>query len=617
MERQRAVTGSRSNAESQSRMSNHRGDTEHNIRTSWRPYRGRWNGKAAPRNNTNIVAPGTPERVTPSNTRNTRKDRKPRKQKSPGGTLDTDTQMRGYQTAGSFPVQPTPPPLPAQHNSGLISTNSPNFNIPILPSFQGTMNTFNDQTAQPFFTQFIPNQQLQIQPTWDQSAYGPFSTPLPNSMNSLSDFFHHMPPPFMMNLGLPNPAFTAPPSNDFCPPPADPTAFAAAGLPEKRTPSRPKQSLSNKPSIKRDVSPPRRAPSPTKEYMKQSSQTPKLATIPQPLLVILDLNGTLIFRKHRRFPPVFTRRSGLDKFLDELLKKYKVMIWSSSQPNTVTAVCEKLFPAEKRDSLIAEWGRDKFNLPSNQYRAKVQVYKTLETVWNNEQIQASYPSLQNHKATQRGTPLRTRWDQTNTILIDDSKLKALSEPYNILEIPEFTNQRTADESKIFPKVSQLLEELAKHDDVSKVLRGWNAKLSGNQSILELGIGGNIQKGCDHLPSNSFLSPSSEQSASVDPPGVAEARKERRKRRKEQRKARKHEQALEKTSEDSVRQQKGQMNHPTAVAAMATSNAPRELRAYAIHSTNERSPSPATSSASAGSENFLLDRLEESLNVKRD
>lgn len=254
--------------------------------------------------------------------------------------------------------------------------------------------------------------------------------------------------------------------------------------------------------------PPMKKPSPTKEYMLQASQPPQRSPSKRPLLIILDLNGTLIFRKHRKLPPVFSRRHGLDEFLDILTSRYAVMIWTSSKPPTLNAVCGKLFPDEKRKRMVALWGRDKFGLTHAQYNAKLQVYKELRKVWACPEIQAAYPG--NKAVKQPAPPKRTggkhskknqirqqagsflpgqRWDQTNTILIDDSKLKALSEPFNIFEIPEFTNDPDIDESNLFTQVLAKLDAMSRYDDVSKVLRQWNERVAhGKGSILDLDIG---------------------------------------------------------------------------------------------------------------------------------
>lgn len=294
-------------------------------------------------------------------------------------------------------------------------------------------------------------------------------------------------------------------------------------------------------------------------------------------------------------PPVFARRAGLDQFLDTLLQKYKVMIWSSSQPETVNAVCEKLFTGKQRAALVAEWGRDKFGLTKSQYRAKIQVYKTLSTVWASDDVQASYPSSRATRKRQKGknggaSAGGPHWDQTNTILIDDSKLKAVSQPYNILEIPEFTNQPGVDEAAIFPKVLQCLDALSRHDDVSKVLQQWSSQLTGT-SVLDFVAGGDV----------------------VDPDDVAGARKLRRKARKQERKALKRDKKAASLREA----QKPRVEN--VVAAVAATEQSTTTTSTSASSTpqeppSERSPSPVSS---VGSANFLLDRLEESLNVQRE
>ncbi|KAJ5139279.1 uncharacterized protein N7515_004127 [Penicillium bovifimosum] len=233
--------------------------------------------------------------------------------------------------------------------------------------------------------------------------------------------------------------------------------------------------------------PPIKVPLPTQQYTKQASLKPE-PSAKRPLLIILDLNGTLIFRKLRKFPPKFARRAGLDYFLATLIKEYKVIIWSSSQPATVNAVCEQLFPGSMHDALVARWGRDKFGLTAAQYNSKLQVYKELRKVWAEPSIQAAFPGNEHLKDAANLRPGH-RWDQSNTILIDDSKLKASSEPFNILEIPEFLGDPNIDESKLFGKVLARLDFLSRHDDVSKVLREWNDRVAkGEGTILDLDIG---------------------------------------------------------------------------------------------------------------------------------
>ncbi|KAJ5753714.1 uncharacterized protein N7511_007867 [Penicillium nucicola] len=285
-----------------------------------------------------------------------------------------------------------------------------------------------------------------------------------------------------------------------------------AGLPQQPIVQVPDSRRRRSPT--RESTPPVQVPAATHAYMRQASQEPRQSPSKRPLLVILDLNGTLIFRKKRIFPPKFARRAGLDQFLAALIKDYSVMVWTSSQPPTMNAVCEQIFPGEMHDKVVALWGRDKFGLTPRQYNNKLQVYKQLHKVWDTPSIQAAFPGnegLSEAPVTSAATTRRAmvqrateqlkaktnakklkpghRWDQTNTILIDDSKLKALSEPFNILEIPEFTNDPNIDESTLFAKILHRLDILSHHDDVSKVLRVWNERVEkGEGSILDLDLG---------------------------------------------------------------------------------------------------------------------------------
>lgn len=269
---------------------------------------------------------------------------------------------------------------------------------------------------------------------------------------------------------------------------------------EPARPARGAQRVSSRPRM---PTPPMDIPIVSTEYMQKASQKPQRCSLPRPLLIILDLNGTLICRKHKKLPPSFASRAGLDEFLDILTEKYAVMIWSSSKPATVEAVCAKLFSKNKKRRLVALWGRDKFGLSTVQYNAKLQVYKELDKVWSSSDVQSAYPGnetikpgpnqqtlsvkrtkkKQNYRKLAASFPEGQRWDQTNTILIDDSKLKALSEPYNILEIPEFTNDPNIDESMLFTKVLARLDTLSRYDDVSKVLREWNESADQQKSTV--------------------------------------------------------------------------------------------------------------------------------------
>ncbi|EEP78224.1 predicted protein [Uncinocarpus reesii 1704] len=197
------------------------------------------------------------------------------------------------------------------------------------------------------------------------------------------------------------------------------------------------------------------------------SISPAWTGSPSPLLIILDMNGTLIHRK-RRSAISFVRRPGLDGFLNHIFDRYTVMIWTSSKATTVREVLKRLVPSNMQSRFATIWARDKLDLTKEQYNEKVQVYKRLDKIWNDTFLRSRYP-----KSKAGGPAENHGWDHTNTILIDDSRIKAAGQPYNIIEIPEFTNDASVDEERNMKIVMRQLRILSRQQDASRKIRQWN------------------------------------------------------------------------------------------------------------------------------------------------
>ncbi len=208
----------------------------------------------------------------------------------------------------------------------------------------------------------------------------------------------------------------------------------------------------------RQSAPPLKKPKPTSEYISQANVPPRKVGLPQELLLVLDLNGTLLHRSHSQ--RTFVLRPNGDRFLKYLLAKHTVMIWSSARPENVAQMCGRLFKEDQRALLKAEWGRERLGLSAQQYNAKVQVYKQLTWVWACDAISVSHP-----RYAEGG-----RWDQSNTVLIDDSTLKALAQPHNLLEIPEFTGGAAQMRLDLLRQVVGYLDELRWQQDVSSFMK---------------------------------------------------------------------------------------------------------------------------------------------------
>ncbi|KAK0909025.1 hypothetical protein LTR91_016129 [Friedmanniomyces endolithicus] len=199
-------------------------------------------------------------------------------------------------------------------------------------------------------------------------------------------------------------------------------------------------------------------PKPTWTYMKQAEEPPgRLANgKTRPLLVVLDLNGTLLHRAARG-GSIFTTRLRVPEFLHYLLANHKVLIWSSAQPANVEAMCKKLFTPEQRAKLVGIWARDKMRLSPQQYAQKVQCYKQLSWVWRDDDIAASCVHTD-------------EWAQDNTVLIDDSVEKAATEPFNLIKMEAFEGTEEQLGKDVLGQVVEYLEVLKGARDVSACIR---------------------------------------------------------------------------------------------------------------------------------------------------
>ncbi|GJC93801.1 phosphoprotein phosphatase [Colletotrichum higginsianum IMI 349063] len=215
-------------------------------------------------------------------------------------------------------------------------------------------------------------------------------------------------------------------------------------------------------------------PDPTPEYLHRASLPSTLLPTPRPILVVMDLNGTLLHRPNRRQATSFVERPHARRFLQYCLDTFHVVVWSSARPGNVQSMCDQLLlgppgggagggghadRGSYRRRVLAVWGRDRFGLTEADYQLRVQVYKRLELVWREKNVQAAHPD-----AAYGG-----RWDQTNTVLVDDSSEKARSEPYNLLRVPEFFGNAN-EPGYIVPQIHDYLNALCHQSDVSAYMR---------------------------------------------------------------------------------------------------------------------------------------------------
>ncbi|RMD43525.1 hypothetical protein DV735_g1608, partial [Chaetothyriales sp. CBS 134920] len=227
------------------------------------------------------------------------------------------------------------------------------------------------------------------------------------------------------------------------------------------------------------VTPPR-APSPSKAYIEHANKPPTRLAQPRRLLVLLDLNGTLLYRP--RHPKTGRRgrqnilRPGARELISYLFDNHAVMVFTSATHRNaeacVASLLEHLSPAQ-RSQLIGIQTREQLGLTPAQFNAKVQVYKPLEPVWKLKAVQAS--------AKIHGC---RSWDMTNTVLLDDSAEKARGNPHNLLQVPEFelddgigpADQLPADivktQTAIMHRVQAMLDQLKWELSAARRIRVW-------------------------------------------------------------------------------------------------------------------------------------------------
>lgn len=134
-------------------------------------------------------------------------------------------------------------------------------------------------------------------------------------------------------------------------------------------------------------------------------------------------------------------------------------------------ICDKIFSLSQRQHVIAEWARDTLELSKADFLDKVQVYKRLDRIWDNESIQKKHPQYAQG----------AKWSQANTVLIDDSMYKAAKQPYNHLEIPEFLGPTKSKQDDVLGQVVAYLEEARRWDDVSCFIKQTTFTMNAGQS----------------------------------------------------------------------------------------------------------------------------------------
>ncbi|KAF5389700.1 hypothetical protein D9757_006053 [Collybiopsis confluens] len=148
-------------------------------------------------------------------------------------------------------------------------------------------------------------------------------------------------------------------------------------------------------------------------------------------LLVLDLNGTLLFRPkgkskqgqrtvHPR-PYIPSLRQYL--FHEKTKTWLDTMVWSSAQGHNVGEMVKKVFTVEGEMGLKAVWARDTLDLDPKFYHKKTVTIKDLNKIWK------TFP-VHNAKTT---------------LLVDDSTQKARLQPWNHVYVKEYGQLERRDD----------------------------------------------------------------------------------------------------------------------------------------------------------------------------
>ncbi|CAO3611691.1 unnamed protein product [Mucor hiemalis] len=112
------------------------------------------------------------------------------------------------------------------------------------------------------------------------------------------------------------------------------------------------------------------------DLVKKESRTLKEAR--KDILLILDLNGTLVSR-NKRNKSMFVRPFS-QQFFDYVFDNFTVMLWSSAQTHSVNYMSRIFGERKKKLGLI--WDRHSFKLSERDYNRKVVTIKDLDKPYN-------------------------------------------------------------------------------------------------------------------------------------------------------------------------------------------------------------------------------------------
>ncbi|KAJ3934605.1 MAG: hypothetical protein NXY57DRAFT_889873 [Lentinula lateritia] len=286
---------------------------------------------------------------------------------------------------------------------------------------------------------------------------------------------------------------------------------------------------------------PEHIPVPSSTYLRLAEQpSVRLTDSTQTRkLLILDLNGTLLYREPRTrdgydpyalnesrpLRPTHTRPyiSSFKAFLfhPETRKWLDTMVWSSAQYPNVKDMVGRCFGEEEVEGLVALWDRKFLGLSETQYRNKFQTTKNLAKPWAllplstfsgpTKMLSEAWDRVENDDvdietaSKSSGVNSGSRLNNTSflnslleenhltrndllshsalsTLLLDDSPLKARMQPYNHVCVPEYEGKFYARDVRI----AEARDGDAFSDDIAVAVE--RTETSSSEDVTSAGVG---------------------------------------------------------------------------------------------------------------------------------
>ena len=227
------------------------------------------------------------------------------------------------------------------------------------------------------------------------------------------------------------------------------------------------------------------------------------------------------------------KRPGVDALLEYLFNNHVVMVCTSATGHNAKDMVKKLLTEEQQTKLVTIRARHTFGLTQQQYATKVQIYKNLEDIWEDPVVDSAIP------------PGADAWSMANTVLIDDTILKAKAQPHNLIQVPEFEYttiqggkkakaKLKAREEAIMKSVQEKLDVLKYQANVASLVRLWQEGEKEAPGVVDEKVdqGQKLDLKNDNTPTaaenyptpnslDSTSSPESESEQEYDPPDEIE------------------------------------------------------------------------------------------------